>query len=461
MNVSGKKDESKEGEAWTKETSLFPRKSAVPAKSKTLAFNYDKDILCRLEMDDSVALSEGSSTLLAVYNITGVAKFAEETASKGLGSPKVHLSFSLDSSGIAKLNKAEATVELPPEPEDEEDTKDEKNTTESESLEKNTTSEDELKDDKEVEETNEPAKEASGEVRHNVNYTKKQPIILILHFHVQGSDSANSTDSTNSSKGDNDSSDKKDKKKTEKKKDSEKKKKVKKDTTLRRILKINENPELLTPAGWTPEIVKEAQTRLRTLAEADKLRMAKEAALNELEGYIYKVKNRIMDDEKELSKVSTDEQREEVIKLANDAEEWLYEDGRNQEVATYKEKQKAIKDKAEAIFFRFSEMTDRPAAVAKAREQLKAIKPTVAAWGESKPWISSTDEEKEKLLDHVEKALAWFDEKESAQKLKKSTEDAPVFQSIDVKPQLKMVVARDTTTGEALKETKKTRSSKV
>jgi len=81
-------------------------------------------------------------------------------------------------------------------------------------------------------------------------------------------------------------------------------------------------------------------------------------------------------------------------------------------------------------------MTDRPAAVAKAREQLKAIKPTVAAWGESKPWI--TDEEKEKLLDHVEKALAWFDEKETAQKLKKSTEDA-VFQSIDVKPQLKMV----------------------
>jgi len=34
-----------------------------------------------------------------------------------LGIPKVHLSFSLDSSGIVALNKAEATVELPPEPE--------------------------------------------------------------------------------------------------------------------------------------------------------------------------------------------------------------------------------------------------------------------------------------------------------------------------------------------------------
>merc|ERR1712054_232231 len=98
---------------WIKQTSLYPRLSAVPSKAKTVAFNYDKDILCKIEYDEDSKLPEGTSKLLAVYNVTGVAEFAKETESKGLGQPKVHLSFTLDSSGVVSLNKAEASVELP------------------------------------------------------------------------------------------------------------------------------------------------------------------------------------------------------------------------------------------------------------------------------------------------------------------------------------------------------------
>merc|ERR1711975_152537 len=63
----------------------------------------------------------GVPPLLGVFNITGISEFAQDTAAKGLGVPKVHLSFSLDSSGVITLSKAEATVELPPEPEPEVD----------------------------------------------------------------------------------------------------------------------------------------------------------------------------------------------------------------------------------------------------------------------------------------------------------------------------------------------------
>merc|ERR1712127_1017094 len=35
-------------EVWHKETSLYPALSPVPAKPKTVAFLYDKDILCQL-----------------------------------------------------------------------------------------------------------------------------------------------------------------------------------------------------------------------------------------------------------------------------------------------------------------------------------------------------------------------------------------------------------------------------
>ena len=61
--LTGKKatETAPDAEKWTKETSLYPRKSAYPAKSKTLAFNFDKDILCKLEYDDDTALPAGTN----------------------------------------------------------------------------------------------------------------------------------------------------------------------------------------------------------------------------------------------------------------------------------------------------------------------------------------------------------------------------------------------------------------
>ena len=122
------------------------------------------------------------------------------------------------------------------------------------------------------------------------------------------------------------------------------------------------NGELQTPAPWSVVQTTEAKGRLKALQDAgesfvlpcgvlllcskshlmsseDDERKAKEAALNELEGYIYKVKNRILDDEDKLKAVSTDEQRQEVLDLASATEDWLYDEGRNQKVEVYRTKQ--------------------------------------------------------------------------------------------------------------------------
>merc|ERR1711988_605149 len=119
----GADKKSEDAPEWSKQTPLYPRLSSIPSKTKTVAFNYDKDILCKIEYDDDQPLPEGTSKLLAVYNISGVADFAKEAESKGLGQPKVHLSFTLDSSGVVSLDKAEASVELPPEEPTEEEKK--------------------------------------------------------------------------------------------------------------------------------------------------------------------------------------------------------------------------------------------------------------------------------------------------------------------------------------------------
>merc|ERR1711991_1159010 len=64
------------------------------------------------------------------------------------------------------------------------------------------------------------------------------------------------------------------------------------------------------------------------------------------------------------------------------------------------------------------------------------VKTTVGKWTETMPQV--TEEEKSKLLDLVEKANKWLDDKEEAQS-KQAVHEDPVFYSADVMPQLKTV----------------------
>merc|ERR1711968_103158 len=116
----GKKGDDEGAENWKKKTGLWTRRALLPAKSKTVAISHDQDIVCRIEYDDQEGknpLPDGVDKLLAVYNVTGIADFVEEHKGKDLGTPKVHLSFALDASGVVGLVKAEATLELPVEEE--------------------------------------------------------------------------------------------------------------------------------------------------------------------------------------------------------------------------------------------------------------------------------------------------------------------------------------------------------
>merc|ERR1711871_644258 len=224
----GKDDKKSEGgEEWSKQTAIYPRLSAVPSKAKTVAFNYDKDILCKIEYDEDSKLPEGTSKLLAVYNVTGVAEFAKETESKGLGQPKVHLSFTLDSSGVVSLNKAEATVELPPE----EPTAEEKTAAEAEAA-------------TEAEKAAREEEEAAAAAAADANAADAD---ANTDADADTKDGENSTDSTDSNE-----TDSKTKKKDKKKEKKEKKKKVeKKDTHLRRTSTIEDNPTLISPPAWS------------------------------------------------------------------------------------------------------------------------------------------------------------------------------------------------------------------
>jgi hypoxia up-regulated 1 len=110
-------------------------------------------------------------------------------------------------------------------------------------------------------------------------------------------------------------------------------------------------------------MIQESKSRLRILQLADDARKAKEAAMNELETYIYHVKNKLNDDENALKAVSTEEQRTNVLTVASQLADWLDEEGNKATVKEFKSKQNELKLQAEPIFKRYSEIKDRSTAV--------------------------------------------------------------------------------------------------
>ena len=219
-----------DGEAekkWTKDAEIFPQKLTLSSKLRTVTFPYDKDIACKIEYTNPDALPAGTDSTIALFNITGITKFATDALQKNASVPKVHLSFSLDSDGVVSLVKAEATAEvyIP------------------------------------------PASEADAAA---VNSTAS----------AESNSTASNSTATNST-----SKDKKAKADDKKSKDA-----AKTDNILRKTLSVTENFSATNPSQWSHQNIVEARLRLRALQLADDARKAKEAALNELEAYIYKVR---------------------------------------------------------------------------------------------------------------------------------------------------------------------------
>merc|ERR1712224_934267 len=116
------------------------------------------------------------------------------------------------------------------------------------------------------------------------------------------------------------------------------------------------------------------------LARKDKERLELEEARNKVESYIYKIKNKLIDEEEVIAKVTTEEQREEVSKLSVDAEDWLYDDGYNADLAVMNDKYAEISAPMEKILFRVAELEALPAAVTALKEKLEKIEKLMIKW---------------------------------------------------------------------------------
>ena len=184
------------------------------------------------------------------------------------------------------------------------------------------------------------------------------------------------------------------------------------------------------------DLMDESKAKMAYLAQKDKERVMLEAAKNKVESYVYLVKNKLIDDEENIAKVTTEEQREELRKLAMDGEDWLYDEGYTADLASTEAKYAELSEPAEKVWFRVKEMTLRPEAISALQSKLEKVEAILKKWETDKPHI--TEEEKGDVMEKVEAVKKWIEEKEAEQAEKQAYED-PAFTSEEVPLQTKSI----------------------
>ena len=185
---------------------------------------------------------------------------------------------------------------------------------------------------------------------------------------------------------------------------------------------------------YSQELLEESKGKLAELARKDNERIMLEAAKNKVESYIYMINNKLTDDEDNINAVSTEEQREELKRLAMAAEDWLYDDGSHADLSTMEAKYDELSTPAEKVWFRVKEMTARPEAMSALKTKLDKVTELMMKWESAMPQV--TEEERSEVLSKVEEVKKWIAEKESEQAAKAPHEE-PAFASAEVPLQTK------------------------
>jgi len=414
---SGDEIGDEEEEVWSKRVTVFKVNGKVGVK-KTIAFTQEKEISVAIDYEESENLPIGTPQEIERYNVTGISEFSKEMEEKGLGKPKVSLQFELSTSGLARLIKAEAAVEEITIVQEEQVVEIEEEDHDSTANEENELDDDDKQDeDKNKEnESVEPEKDKNtmepDETKEDESESKK--------------DEETETETNED--------DKEPEKKDEGTEPEPKKKtktivvdKEKKTVHKRTLLVVTYNIGRVKP--YSPTILAESQEKLREMDRKDQERIQLEEVRNKFESFMYHIKNKLIDDEAEIAVVSTQEQRDALLKSAMDAEDWMYDEGYDATLATYEDKYIELSAPAEKVFLRMAEVTERPKAIEALREKLKKIESLMTKWETTMPQI--TTEERNDVLSKVEDVKKSIIEKEEKQASASPYED-PVFTSAEV-----------------------------
>eukprot|EP01138_Halocafeteria_seosinensis_P001067 gb/GECG01001091.1/.p1 GENE.gb/GECG01001091.1/~~gb/GECG01001091.1/.p1 ORF type:complete len:870 (+),score=141.19 gb/GECG01001091.1/:1-2610(+) len=329
-------------EPWIKQSTLVEKRLVIPT-SRKVAFKHDQDLFVSLDYVDEVPQRTGSNQHVLAYEITGIEKAANSDEAKRTDkTPKVSISFEVNQHGLLRIKHAEATI-----------------------------------DEVIVVPLN---------VSSSTNATKSNDTTTA---EASGSPEAEATEKAETEKSEESAQAEGKQSETEEK--SEEEVKTTNYTEVHRF-PLDAKP-VPSREGFTPlgeESLGESKEVMDELQSMDDAQAARAQAKNEYEAYIYSQREKMMMSRaEEAEQVATEDVRQSLSQELENAEDWLYDEGENASPEEYRKKQDSLKKQFDPVWFRADELTERPAAIKRARKLVANITADVQDWNDTKPHVST------------------------------------------------------------------------
>ena len=188
-----------------------------------------------------------------------------------------------------------------------------------------------------------------------------------------------------------------DAKEEEGKEDGEKKKKVK---------KTNLEYTVTRPLEWSKEEINKFHEAEVEMANQDRIVRDTADMRNELESYIYDMRDKIVSDS-QLANYGTDAEKNAFSKKNEEIENWLYEDGFDATKSVYASKLEELKKLGGPIEARAAEALARPEAVASLQKNIEKYKNWLAEAQGNDKYSHITDEEFNKCHAKCDELASW------------------------------------------------------
>lgn len=175
---------------------------------------------------------------------------------------------------------------------------------------------------------------------------------------------------------------------------------------LKRVHRVNLDVAATSNFAMSSAAFAASTQKLLDIQRRAELKKEKEREKNTLEAYIYETKEKL--DTEDVQKVTTEQQREEFSTKLSEAADWLYGEGENTDAAEYRGKLKDLKTVGDKIFFRVSEMTERPKAVMQSLYTINITRTLLVNISDIK---NITEEELHEVTEQLDELESWIETK--------------------------------------------------
>ena len=145
--------------------------------------------------------------------------------------------------------------------------------------------------------------------------------------------------------------------------------------------------------GLSKEAIKEALELEASMFNEDRLITETADKRNELESYIYNIRDKL---DGELKDYSSKDEKDKLKSLLTESEDWLYGDGFDSTKSEYTRKIDTLRLVGDKIEKRFNEASNRPSAIDGLKKQLELCKSFASKYGEDYSHI--TEEERDQVI---------------------------------------------------------------